>query len=111
MATTRSSRLGPAARPISVPADLDGPELSKASGRVELPPHLRWSGGPLVYDMDERADRARVYEQVLREGTGDDVRYFVRADDLIAQWDDLVLPPEVRDAWAGWLAARRRAET
>jgi hypothetical protein len=61
--------------------------------------------------LDERADRARVYEQVLREGTADDVRYFVRADDLIAQWDGLVLPPEVREAWAGWIASPRRAET
>jgi hypothetical protein len=109
MATVRSTHLGPAARPIAAPADLDDQALVKASGLVELPPHIRWSGGPVIYDLDDRADRARVYEQVLREGTEEDVRYYVRVDDLVDQWDDLVLPREVREAWAGWLASRRRA--
>lgn len=107
MARTRSSLLGPAARPVAVPDDLDDPWVRKASARVELPLHARWSGTPITYDLGDRADRARVYEQVLREGMADDVRFYVRGDELVELWDELVLPPAVREAWAGWL--RRRA--
>jgi hypothetical protein len=94
---------------VAVPADLDDPAQPKASGRIELPLHVRWSGPPLTYDLDDRADRARVYEQVLREGTDDDVRFYVDADRLLELWDELALPPPVRQAWAGWIESRRRA--
>jgi hypothetical protein len=99
MANSRSVELGPAARPVAVPADLDTSLLPKASGRVELPLHVRWSGGPIVYDLDDRADRARVYEQVLREGSEDDVRHYIDADQLLDLWDELVLPAAVRRVW------------
>jgi hypothetical protein len=108
MATTRTPELGPAARPVAVPEDLDDPSLPKASGRVELPFHIRWSGSPITYDLDDRADRARVYEQVLREGTEDDIRFYVDAEQLRALFDELVLPPPVRRAWADWLRRYRR---
>jgi hypothetical protein len=90
MAYTRTHELGPAARPVAVPEDLDDPALSKARGRVELPLHICWSGSSVAYDLDDRADRARVYEQVLREGTEDDVRHYVDADHLRDLWDELV---------------------
>lgn len=109
MVHTRTRRLGPAARPVAVPEDLDDPTLRKASGEVELPLHIRWSGPPVTYDLNDRADRARVYEQVLREGTEDDVRYYVGADQLRELFDELVLPPHVRRAWADWLRRHRRA--
>lgn len=64
----------------------------------------------MIYDLDDPADRARVYEQVLREGTEDDVRYYVRSEDLVAQWDELVLPAEVRNAWSAWMASRRQRD-
>jgi hypothetical protein len=108
MATTRSSELGPAARPVAVPDDLADTALPKARGRIELPRHIRWSGPPITYDLDDRADRARVYEQVLREGTEDDVRYYVDADELRDLWDELVLPPPVREAWVRWFRRDRR---
>ena len=54
-----------------------------------------------------RADRALVYEQVLTEGTDDDVRWFVDVDQLVELWSDLVLPGHVRRAWAEWLKERR----
>ena len=41
----------------------------------------------------------RVYEQVLREGTNEDVRYYIVIDELLDLFDDLVLPPAVRQAW------------
>jgi hypothetical protein len=109
MATTRTPALGPAVRPVAVPADLDDGLAPKAHGRVQLPLHIRWSGPPVTYDLDDRADRARVYEQVLREGTEDDVRFYVAEDHLLELWDELVLPPAVRDAWAPWIEDHRRS--
>ena len=107
MTTTRTTTLGPAARPVAVPDDFDSPAGTKATGRIELPLSIRWSGRPKVYDLDERADRIRVYEQVLREGTEDDVRYYIEADGLLDLWDELVLPPHVRQAWAKWIERHR----
>jgi hypothetical protein len=63
----------------------------------------------MVYDLDDRVDRARVYEQVLREGTEEDVRFYVDPDQLLDLWDELVLPPPVRQAWAPWIEEHRRA--
>jgi hypothetical protein len=93
---------------VAVPYDLAS-STPKASGRVELPLHIRWSGQAFAYDLDDRADRARVYEQVLREGTEDDVRFYVDADQLVELWDELVLPPTVQQAWMPWIARRRLA--
>jgi len=107
MAHSRTHELGPSARPIAVPEDLDDSSLTKASGLIELPPHIRWSGPSITYDLGDRADRARVYEQVLREGTEHDVRFYVDAEQLRELWDELVLPPAVRRAWAGWLWRHR----
>lgn len=106
MATGRPSSLGPAARPVAVPDDVDHSRWRKATGRVELPPHVRWSGAPKVYDLDDQIDRNRVYEQVLREGTDDDVRHFIDTDTLAAAWDSLVLPARVRAAWSDWFRRR-----
>jgi hypothetical protein len=94
---------------VAVPANLDNGGRAKATGTVELPLHIRWSGPSVVYDLDDRVDRARVYEQVLREGTEDDVRFYVDPDQLLELWDELVLPPPVRQAWSGWVEERRRA--
>lgn len=98
----RTRELGPAARPVAVPEDLADASLPKASGSVELPLHIRWSGPPITYDLDDRADRARVYEQILREGTEDDVRFYIDPDQLHDVFDELVLPSPVRRAWESW---------
>ena len=108
MATTRSAGVGPATRPVAVPDDVDDPSLSKAAGRVMLPQHIRWSGRA-DYDLADRRDRISAYEQVLTEGTADDVRYFIDVDELVALWDELVLSPHVRAAWDAWLRGRRLA--
>lgn len=103
-------RLGPPTarvRPVAVPDDL-GDDGSKASGRVELPLHIAWSEPRRTYDLSKPYDRRRVYEQVLSEGSADDIRYYVRAPDLLALWDELVLPDYVRAAWEPWVRARRR---
>jgi len=59
--------------------------------------------GPL--NLEERRDRISLYEQVLTEGTADDVRYYNRVDELVVLWDELVLSPHVRAAWEAWLGA------
>jgi len=110
MASTRSATLGPASRPVAVPTDLGDASAPKAHGRVQLPLHIRWSGPPVTYNLDDYADRARVYEQVLREGAEDDVSFYVDADHLLELWDELVLPPQVRDAWMSWIEDRRRTK-
>ena len=107
MARTRSQWLGPAGRPVAVPEDVDDPAPVKAWGLVKVPFHIRWSEPSLTYDLGDRADRMRVYEQVLREGTDEDVRYFIDVDELPGMWSDLLLPPTVRRAWIGWFHSHR----
>jgi len=87
-----------------IPDDIADPSIEKATGVVELPLRVQWSGRRR-YDLSDRQDRARVYELVLREGTEDDVRRFVRLGELEALWDDLLLPPHVRAAWEHRLVA------
>lgn len=109
VARTRTNEVGPFARPVAVPKDLEDRSSPKATGQVELPLHIRWSGPPMTYDLDDPADRARVYEQVLREGTEHDVRLYIDPDRLAEVFDELVLPAPVRQAWGDWLARRHRA--
>ncbi|MHB1910927.1 MAG: hypothetical protein ACYCTI_02600 [Acidimicrobiales bacterium] len=100
-------RRGIVARPVAIPDDIDEPRTAPVGGRVILPPNVSWSGTPRVYDLDSQADSISVYEQVLQEGTVDDVRAFIDLDRLIELWDDLVLPPHVRLAWAHWISEHR----
>ena len=100
MARTRSLTLGPAARPVAIPEVFDWEPT--ASGIVTRPFHVRWSDPVLAYDMAVRADRLRVYEQVLREGTEADVRHYVDPNELAELLDELVLPPTVRRTWEEW---------
>ncbi len=90
--------MGPATRPVAVPNDVDDPSIPKATGRVVLPGHIRWSGRA-DYDLSDRRDRISAYEQALTEGTTADVRHFIDVDQLVDLWDELVLSPHVRAAW------------
>ena len=106
-ARTLSATLGPVTRPVAIPNDIDAPDAAKAQGVIELPLRVRWSGPPRRYNLADRRDRALVYEQVLTEGTDDDVRRFIDLGQLVDLWPDLVLPRHVRQAWSRWLAERR----
>lgn len=95
-----------AVRPFVVPgslAELDGPTVS---GRIRLPRHLDWSSGR-EYDLDDPADRARVYEIVLREGTLDDIRTFVDPLRLTDALQRMFLPIAIAEAWRALLDAER----
>ena len=63
---------------------------------------------------DFRAKRGQqefvfIYEQVLREGTQEDVRRFIDVDQLVALWPRLYLPHWVSRAWAAPGQVRRGA--
>jgi hypothetical protein len=88
-------------RPVAVPDDLD--DAAPIAGTVRLPLAVRWSGEPIDFDLANPRHLRSVYEQVLREGTDDDVRRYIRASTLVEIWNELYLPPHVRAAWAPWI--------
>lgn len=105
--TERTRMTRARAQAPAVPEDVDAPDVEKACGVVELPHHICWSSPFRHYDLTHRHDRARVYEQVLREGNEDGVRRFIRVDDLIDLWDGIVLARHVRQAWTESLKRKR----
>lgn len=104
---SRNRLLGPAARPVALPAPDYNRSKVRAQGSVVLPTHIRWSEPFLRYDLGDERDRIRVYEQVLREGTAADIQEYIDVDQVAALWDQLVLPPPVRRAWMFWLRDHR----
>ena len=104
---SRNQLLGPDARPVALPPPSYDRAQVRSTGSRQLPLHIRWSDPPLEYNLDDPADLRRVYEQVLREGTSEDIQEFIDVDRLPELWDDLVLPPGVRREWAYWLRDNR----
>ncbi|MDP8927959.1 MAG: hypothetical protein M3O70_05090 [Actinomycetota bacterium] len=94
-------------RPVAIPDDLGGLDGDPLRGEVDLPRHVRWSGPAVTYDLGDRAHRRSVYEQVMREGTVEDVTRYIRLSDLIELWEELYLPGNVRRAWARRLREER----
>jgi transcriptional regulator with XRE-family HTH domain len=86
-------------RTIAVPSHLPRLSPAQALATVQLPLHLHWSAPPRSFDLRDRAQRARVYEIVLREGGPADILDYVDGVLLAELWADLVLPQEVRAAW------------
>lgn len=81
---------------------------SPVSPRRSCPRRRDTRDGTTVQLVARRSSGSvRVYEQVLREGTDFDVRYFIDVDELLDLSDDLVLPVHVRRAWADWYRERR----
>jgi transcriptional regulator with XRE-family HTH domain len=87
-------------KPAWIPDRLPRVDVGRALAAVELPLHLNWSAPGRVFDLRSRADRARVYEIVLQEGTPVDIMAYVDGALLVDLWEDLVLPRAVRSAWA-----------
>lgn len=65
-----------------------------------LPLHIRWSAPRIVYDLSDPAHRRSVYEQVLREGTAEDIRLLVNREHLLELWHELYLPEYIQAAWS-----------
>jgi transcriptional regulator with XRE-family HTH domain len=91
-------------RTVPVPTRLPRLALEEAFATVTLPLHLNWSAAERVYRLGDRSDRARVYEIVLREGTADDLLAYIDGALLVDMWAELVLPRDVRAAWAPLVA-------
>jgi transcriptional regulator with XRE-family HTH domain len=87
-------------RTVVVPTGLPRLPVQQALGVVALPLHLNWSAPDRQFDLRDRAQRARVYEIVLREGGPEDVLAYVDGALLIDLWPELVLPRDIRAAWA-----------
>ncbi|MBA2438857.1 MAG: transcriptional regulator [Acidimicrobiia bacterium] len=69
---------------------------------VELPLEIKWSGPLRSYDLDDPKDRLVVYELVLQEGDGAQVREYIDVDQLYDLWDEMYLPVGVETAWADY---------
>ena len=87
-------------RLIAVPNRLARLPIRQALATITLPLHLNWSKPGRVSNLADRRQRARVYEVVLREGLPADLSAYIDGALLVDLWADLVLPPDVRDAWA-----------
>ena len=94
-------------RAIYVPAVLPRLPVDRALGRVRLPLHLNWSQPGREFDLADRRQRARVYEIVLREGTGQDIAEHVDGTLLVDLWPDLILPAKIRGEWQPLIDAVR----
>jgi transcriptional regulator with XRE-family HTH domain len=88
-------------RVVVVPTRLPRLTVEAALAVVALPLHLNWSEPGRQFDLRNRSHRARVYEIVVREGGPEDILTYIDGALLIDLWPDLVLPREVRAAWAG----------
>ena len=87
-------------RPYAVPSRLWTLEPGVALGWFEPGLHLWWSGPVRRFNLAQRSDRCRAYELVLREGTPRDIESVVDAALLREAWPELILPRQLRSAWA-----------
>ena len=97
-------------RPVALPDDMDSVDRVPETGLVDLPLHVFWSGPGRRWDLDDKRQKAQVYELVLTEGTEEDVRRFIDVDELVRLWPDLWLPSYVRKAWSVHLRSLRGIE-
>ena len=94
--TQYQARPGRRAIVITDLADLRGP----ATGTVELPLWLYWSGPSPVFDLADPYLRRWLYQTVLREAARpEDLTTYLNSDTLITIWPELHLPAGVRQAW------------
>lgn len=96
---------GARGRTMSVPDSLPRLALECAFAVVELPLRLNWSQPGRNFRLSDRGDRARVYEAVLRDGGPQDVLDYMDGALLVDLWSELVLPRDVREAWAPLIAS------
>ncbi len=102
MITADDSVWGSAARRhVPVPESL-GELRGKLEGVAIMPGRLFWLGPDarsVRWDLSDHRRRRDFYEIVLVKGTVDDVCEFVNGPELMRLWDEMYLPPWVREAW------------
>jgi len=71
-----------------------------ATGRVELPLHVAWSGRR-VYDVGQEDQRLVLYALLLAEAQRTDLERFVHHESLVSMWPRLrrLLGPHARREW------------
>ena len=72
----------------------------KATGRVELPLHVAWSGRR-VYDVGDDDQGLVLYALLLAEAQREDLERFVHRESLVSMWPRLrrLLGPHARREW------------
>ncbi len=83
-----------------VPDRLPTLALEKALATVVLPRWIDWSPGGVSRPLADRSRRLVAYQLVLNEGTPADIINFIDGALLVELWDDLMLPEDIRAAWA-----------
>jgi len=86
-------------KPYFVPCSLDGWH-GPTSGTIKLPQHLFWSGEG-TFSLSERSSLCQCYQIVLQEGRIEDFERLLDKEALLSIWDDLYLPPRIRELWEG----------
>lgn len=98
-------------RDVPVPHALD--ELrGPLTGDVGLSATLFWSGPrprEVRWDLTDPDRRRDLYEIVLVGGTLDDIRRLVNGASLVELWDQMYVPPWVREAWRPLIDSARAA--
>mgnify|MGYP003353063491 CR=1 FL=1 len=102
MKVTRSETLGPESRPVVIPPGFGPASVSQVKGEVTLDNGLWWSGAPMVLNLEIPADKIRLYEIVLSEGSAADITEFITFSELITFWHSLYLPRHVKRGWESW---------
>lgn len=95
---SRNQLLGPDSRPVSLPPLDHNRSKVRMQGGVQLPPRVRWSEPTVAYDLDDRRDLCRVYEQVLRRFDG-----ACRSRATLSRWH----PPRGRSTWHRGMSASK----
>jgi transcriptional regulator with XRE-family HTH domain len=102
---TFAERVSRRGRVFAVPDRLWRLPVSRALGTITLPLHVSWSEPGRVSHLADRARRARVYEALLREGRPADIGAYVDGALLVDLWEELVVPQDIRAAWAPVIGA------
>ncbi len=87
-------------RPFYVANRLWRLPVERAMATVVLPLHLNWSTTGQQFDMRNRRQRARCYENVLTEGDGREIYSYIDGILLADLWPDLVLPKVIAREWS-----------
>lgn len=103
---TVMSRIG---RPLAVPNRLWRLEPERATATVTLPHSVHWSGGGGIFDLADWNDRALAYRTLMLEATPSVLVDYVDGDQLVDMWDDMFVPPEIRQAWQSAVSDFREA--
>jgi hypothetical protein len=92
---------GEECRRVPVPGSL-GELRGPLEGVASLPARLFWLGPDprrVRWDLSDRDRRRDLYEIVLAKGTLAAICALINGPELVRLWEDMYLPPWVREAW------------